>query len=157
MQRVRTKCKWACPNCFFLFPWGIFNGSVEHHFGELGSIFQFLSRDSNGHITVAVVHYLLKPSINSKLPYLFPCPFFFGGNSLCGHTKITSSEICARNPKSGSGRKVKESLEEVEITIHNPSKVKKRCMAMGWKVKLGEFGWGPGGMGIFTEKGTWII
>lgn len=81
--------------------------------------------------------------------------FFCAGiQSLCGHTK-KSQAICApseiRNP---GPRKVKESLEEVEITIHNPSKVKKRCMAMGWKVKLGEFGWGPGGMGLFTEKGT---
>ena len=43
--------------------------------------------------------------------------------------------------------KVKESLEEVEITIHNPSKVKKRYMAMGEVGRVGMV-WRVVAMGI---------
>ena len=160
---MRTKSKWRCPKCFFSFSMGKSSTSLWA-----------TGPSSSSFVTVAVVLNFqdqfkislqeqlfiicLTPGSISKLPYIFPCPFFVQAFNLCVATQ----------------KKVKQSAhpQKSEIRVHGrwknlwrkwklrstiPRRWKKRCMAMGWKVKLGEFGWGPGGMGIFTEKGTWII
>ena len=104
--------KWTCPNFFVLFPWGnlqrVRGASLWGNWDPSSSWIQRIRMGILQSQLFIICCICWNPASSSKLPYLFPRPFFGGEATLfcVGHTKNVKVKRNLRTlfPKSGSGR-----------------------------------------------------